>query len=89
MAQCCRSLKTIVFENYRVSKNIVTDNNPEPVLLRAACKMIIRCKMPEMELPTKLKPTPMNQAARGIEFFTKSFEFFAKSFIALNLGIKK
>ena len=34
----CRPTTTIVFENYRVNKNIVIDNNPVPGLLGAEYK---------------------------------------------------
>ena len=34
----CRPTSTIVFENYRVYKNIIHDNNPVPVLLGAGYK---------------------------------------------------
>ena len=38
MAKYCNSTTTIVFENYRVNKNIIIDNNLVPGLLGAEFK---------------------------------------------------
>ena len=40
MASYCRPTTTIVFENYRVNKNIIIDNNPVPGILGAGYKAI-------------------------------------------------
>ena len=40
VAKYCRPTTTIVFENYRVNKNIIIDNNPVPGLLGGEYKAI-------------------------------------------------